>query len=208
MLGLNGREVARVIFTPPAKGLVRLGVTANWVTAIGTAATCAVALTLFPLGHLWLGAVILGALVTTDALDGTMARLAGSSSRWGAFLDSTLDRVADGAIFGGLTIYLITQHDTWGAAAGVAALALGAIVPYARSKAEGLGFTASVGIAERSDRLAVALLAAFVTGVGAPRWVLTLGLTLLALASAITVGQRAFTVHRQSTQATSQGPGT
>lgn len=200
MLGLNGREVAKVIFTPPAKVLVKVGVSANWVTALGTLATCAVALTLFPLGHLWLGAVILGALVCTDALDGTMARLTGAESKWGAFLDSTLDRLADAAVFGGLTIYLIKAHDTWGAAAGVAALAMGAVVPYARSKAEGLGFSASVGIAERSDRLLVALVSAFVTGLGAPRLVLTISLAVLALASAVTVGQRAYTVYRQSSQ--------
>jgi len=204
MLGLNGREVAKVIFTPPAKVLVKLGVTANWVTALGTLATCGVALTLLPLGHLWLGAIILGALVTTDALDGTMARLTDSSSRWGAFLDSTLDRLADAAVFGGLTLYLVRQNDLWGSVAGVAALALGAVVPYARSKAESLGFSAAVGIAERSDRLLVALVAAFVTGVGAPRLVLTISLALLALASAITVGQRAYAVHRQS--ATPQPP--
>ncbi|MCL1897860.1 MAG: CDP-alcohol phosphatidyltransferase family protein [Micrococcales bacterium] len=195
---MNGRNLAKAIFTPPAKVLVKWGVTPNWVTGIGALATSAVALTLFPLGHLWPGALALGALVLTDALDGTMARLTGNSTKFGAFLDSTLDRVADAAVFVGLTIYLVRLHDTLGAVAGVAALALGSVVPYARAKAEALGFSATVGIAERGDRLLVALVAAFAVGLGAPRLVLTIGLAVLALASAVTVCQRAYTVQRQA----------
>jgi CDP-diacylglycerol--glycerol-3-phosphate 3-phosphatidyltransferase len=200
MLGMNGRDLARVIFTPPAKALVRLGVTPDAVTAFGTLATCAVALSLFPTGHLWLGAAILGALVCTDALDGTMARLTGRASKWGAFLDSTLDRIADAAVIGALTIYLARLDDFWGVVAGIGALAFGGVVPYARAKAEGLGYNATVGLAERSDRLLVALVAAFATGVGAPRVVLVAALGLLAVASAITVGQRAAAVYRQAKQ--------
>ncbi|MCL2803210.1 MAG: CDP-alcohol phosphatidyltransferase family protein [Micrococcales bacterium] len=197
MLGLNGRQVAKVVFTPPAKVLVKVGITPNWVTAIGTLATCGVALGLYPTGHLWLASVLLGALICTDALDGTMARLTGTTSKWGAFLDSTLDRVADAAIFGGLTIYLARQGDLWGTVAGVGCLALGAVVPYARAKAEALGLSAAIGLAERSDRLIVALVTAFITGLGAPRLVLVIGLGLLALASAITICQRAWVVYAQ-----------
>jgi len=201
MIGRHGRGAAKTIFTPPAKLLIKLGVSPNWVTVVGALATSAVALTLFPLGYLWPGALALGALVLVDALDGTMARLAGSETKWGGFLDSTLDRVSDAAIFGGLIIYLVRQHDTWGAVAGIVALGLGAVVPYARAKAEALGLIATIGIAERGDRLLVALTTAGVVGLGAPRLVLTISLALLGVASAVTVCQRAYVVYRQSKNA-------
>ncbi|MDR0625960.1 MAG: CDP-alcohol phosphatidyltransferase family protein [Bifidobacteriaceae bacterium] len=198
MLGANSKPLEERVFGRPARWLVRHGVRANAVTVVGVALQCAVALSLFPLGYLWQGAVILGVLVTTDALDGTMARAAGTVSKWGAFLDSTLDRVADAAIFAGLTIFLVLQGHWPGAIMGTAALAAGAIVPYARAKAEALGFKASVGIAERTDRLIVALVAAFLTGVGLSWWVVAGALGLLAVASLVTIGQRAAAVYQQA----------
>jgi CDP-diacylglycerol--glycerol-3-phosphate 3-phosphatidyltransferase len=141
--------------------------------------------------------LVIGALVCTDALDGTMARLTNTASKWGAFLDSTLDRVADAAVFAGLALFFVFRGQPWGAVAGVAALSLGQVVPYARARAEGLGFHAAIGLAERSDRLIVGLVAAAVVGLGADPLVLVIALAVLALASAITVGQRAAIVHRQ-----------
>jgi CDP-diacylglycerol--glycerol-3-phosphate 3-phosphatidyltransferase len=197
VLGVNGRDVARVVFTPPAKALIRLHVTADMVTMAGTVLVVGAALTLFPLGHLWVGALVIGALVCADALDGTMARLENHATRWGAFLDSTLDRVSDAAVFAGLVVYFVRREDTAGACAALAALVLGALVPYARAKAEALGMNATVGIAERSDRLILSLVATFVTGVGASRWVLIGALAVLSVAAAITVGQRARAVWLQ-----------
>jgi CDP-diacylglycerol--glycerol-3-phosphate 3-phosphatidyltransferase len=127
-----------------------------------------------------------------------MARIAGTSSKWGAFLDSTLDRVSDAAVFAGLTIYLARNGHVWGVVAGVAALAAGGIVPYARARAEASGYSASVGIAERTDRLIAVLLATFATGLGLPWWVLGAVLGLLAVASFITVGQRIAVVYKQA----------
>ncbi|MDR1188019.1 MAG: CDP-alcohol phosphatidyltransferase family protein [Bifidobacteriaceae bacterium] len=198
MLGANARPLEQRIFGRPAAWLVKHHVRPNTVTVVGTAVQCLVALTLFPLGLLWPGAVVLGAVATTDALDGTMARLTGTASKWGAFLDSTLDRLSDAAIFAGLTIYLARQGNTWGVIAGIAALAAGAIVPYTRARAEALGYQATVGIAERADRLIVVLVAAFVTGLGLSPVVLAVALGLLAAASLVTVGQRAAVVFRQA----------
>ncbi|MDR1634667.1 MAG: CDP-alcohol phosphatidyltransferase family protein [Bifidobacteriaceae bacterium] len=198
MLGANSKPLEQRIFGRPAAWLVKHHVRANTVTVVGVLAQCAVALTLFPFGYLWQGAVVLSVVVTTDALDGTMARLAGTASKWGAFLDSTLDRLADAAIIAGLTIYLAREGYTGGVIAGVAALAAGAIVPYTRARAEALGYQASVGIAERTDRLIVVLVAAFVTGLGLSPVVLTVALAVLAAASFVTVGQRAATVYRQA----------
>jgi CDP-diacylglycerol--glycerol-3-phosphate 3-phosphatidyltransferase len=200
MLGVNGRGVARVVFTPPARVLIRLHVTADMVTIAGTVATSVAALWLFPAGRLWLGAVVIGVVACGDALDGTMARLTKHSTRWGAFLDSTLDRVADSAVFAGLVIYFALRDDIAGVVAAVAAGALGTIVPYARARAEGLGMSASGGIAERSDRLILTLLATFATGVGASRWVLIGALGALSVAAAITVVQRARAVWVQGAE--------
>ncbi|MDR2347273.1 MAG: CDP-alcohol phosphatidyltransferase family protein [Bifidobacteriaceae bacterium] len=201
MLGAGSKELEERVFGRPARFLVRRGVGPNAVTVAGTVVACGLALTLFPLGCLWPGALALGLVATADALDGTMARLAGSASSFGAFLDSTLDRVSDAAIVGGLTIYLALGGHSWGVAAGVAALAAGGIVPYARARAEAVGYQASRGIAERADRLIVTLLAALLTGLGLPWWVLAGGLGLVAVGGFVTVGQRVAAVHRQSREA-------
>jgi CDP-diacylglycerol--glycerol-3-phosphate 3-phosphatidyltransferase len=130
-----------------------------------------------------------------DMLDGLLARVKGSSGPWGAFLDSTLDRVGDAAVFSGLAIYLARGHQ-WGLA-GVAlyCLVAGNLVSYARARAEGLGVKADVGVAERSERLLVALVAAGLTGLGVP-FVLAIGLWAVALGSTITFGQRVWVVRK------------
>lgn len=194
----NLRSLSTWLFTPVAKLLLRLGVTPDAVTMGGTLGTVVVALWLFPTGHLVAGAWTLGALVLADALDGIMARTAGRSGPWGAFLDSTLDRIADAAIFGGLLLFLLREGSEAGVVVAFACLALGGVVPYARARAEGLGMTAAVGVAERADRLAIALVAALVVGYGAPLGVLVWTLGVLAVLSAITVVQRMATVHRQA----------
>jgi CDP-diacylglycerol--glycerol-3-phosphate 3-phosphatidyltransferase len=211
-LGSKGRGFATAVFGPVAALLVRLRVSPDVVTAAGTLAVMACALGLFPSGRLALGAVLVGACALTDTIDGQMARRLGRTGPWGAFLDSTLDRFADGAIFAGLVLWGAARagdgagpnDPAWAAGAALAGLVLGSIVPYARARAEGLGMTASVGIAERTDRLVVTLVATLAVGLGAPVAVLTLALALLALASAVTVAQRMVTVYRQAT--TAPGP--
>lgn len=194
----NLRSLSTWLFTPVAKLLLRLGVTPDAVTIAGTFGTVVAALWLFPTGHLVAGAWTIGALVLADAIDGIMARTAGRSGPWGAFLDSTLDRVADAAIFGGLLLFFLREGSDAGVVVTLACLALGGVVPYARARAEGLGMTATVGVAERADRLATALVAALVVGYGAPLAVLVWTLGVLAGLSAITVVQRMATVHSQA----------
>lgn len=205
-LGSRGRGFAATVFGPVAAGLVRLGVSPDVVTVAGTIGVTLVALTLLPSGRLFLAAVLIAAFALTDAVDGQMARRIGRTGPWGAFLDSTMDRFADGALFAGLVIWGAVASDGKGgwadplaaAGAALACLALGSIVPYARARAEGLGMTASVGIAERTDRLAVTLAATASVGLGASPVVLTVALGLLAVASLVTVVQRMATVYRQS----------
>ena len=198
--GLRGAMTR--LFTPVARILLRAGVSPDAVTATGTLVVVVTGLWAFPTGHLLVGAVVIGLSALTDSLDGVMARQAGRSGPWGAFLDSTLDRFADAAVFGGLVLwYFGGGHDRLTAVLALACLILGSVVPYARARAEGLGMTASGGIAERADRLVAVLVATAAVGVGLPRAVLTVVLGLLAVASAITVGQRMAAVRRQVLEA-------
>lgn len=192
------RGAAGRVLGPLADALLRMGVSADAVTVVGTLGVVVAALWLFPLGHLFAGTMVIAFFALSDVLDGTMARRAGRSGPWGAFLDSTLDRFADAAIFSGLVVWLAGRgEDPLGAGFGLACLVLGSIVPYARARAEGLGMTASVGIAERGERLLLALTAAGLVGIGVPQVVLTVALGLLAVASAVTIVQRMAAVRSQ-----------
>jgi CDP-diacylglycerol---glycerol-3-phosphate 3-phosphatidyltransferase len=195
------RGFATRFFTPVADRLLRWGVSPDAVTITGTVVVVLAALLLLPTGHLLAGSLVITVFVLTDSLDGVMARRAGRSGAWGAFLDSTLDRFADAAIFLGLTLWFSGRDDAigdWGLGLALACLVLGSIVPYARARAEGLGMTAKVGIAERADRLVAVLVAIFLVGVGLPAVVLVVVLGLLAVASLITVVQRMATVRAQA----------
>ncbi len=208
MLTRHLRRLGAALFTPLASGLVRLGISPDAVTVVGTLGVVAAALWFFPRGEFVVGPLVLTVVVLADSVDGMMARLlaargARRSGAWGAFLDSTLDRVADAAIFVGLVLWFTgpdaeRSSAAAGTAAALACLVLGSLVPYARARAEGLGMTASGGIAERADRITVVLVAVFAHGIGLPAWVLVGALVLLALASAWTAVQRMLAVRRQA----------
>jgi CDP-diacylglycerol--glycerol-3-phosphate 3-phosphatidyltransferase len=171
------------------------------VTITGTVVVTGLALGLLPTGHLFLGALSIGLFALADSLDGVMARASGRTGPWGAFLDSTLDRISDGAVFAGITLWFVLHpevpHSGWGTGAALACLVLGSVVPYVRARAEAVGASASVGIAERADRLAIALVPTASVPFGLPVVVLVVVLTLLAAASLVTVVQRVATVRRQ-----------
>lgn len=199
------RGGAARVLSPVAEALLRRGVSPDVVTIVGTLGVVAAALWLYPLGHLLAGTLVIAVFALTDLLDGLMARRSGRAGSWGAFLDSTLDRFGDAAIFTGLILFFAGRgQDDLTAGLALACLVLGSIVPYARARAEGLGMTASVGIAERADRLAVVLTATGLVGLGLPPVVLTVVLGLLAVASLVTIVQRMLTVHRQARAA--RGP--
>ena len=151
------------------------------------------------------GPLVLLVVLVADSFDGILARATGKSSVFGAFLDSTMDRLADGAVLGSLAAWAALSMPvgalrTVTVAAALVAVVMAATVPYARARAEAIGAAASVGIAERTDRLLVALGATFIVGLGAPQWVLTVGLLYVAIASFITLIQRVFTVSQQVRQ--------
>lgn len=199
MLGNHGRSITRTLFTPLARLLARLHVTPDMVTVAGTVASVAIAWGVLARGYLWQGAVALGVVLFCDSVDGTLARLTGTSSKFGAFLDSTLDRIGDGSVFGALTAWAALgmgagPAPTTVVVAGLVAMVGVGTVPYARARAESIGIEAKVGIAERTDRLVIGLLGAFLTGLGLSPWFLAAGLLWVAFASLFTVGQRiAFT---------------
>jgi CDP-diacylglycerol--glycerol-3-phosphate 3-phosphatidyltransferase len=197
MLNLLRPALGRVL-TPIGKAVARTGVTPNAITITGTVGVVAGALWLYPRGELFWGTLVITAFVLFDMLDGAVARVTGKISKWGAFLDSSMDRVADAAIFSGLILWLAGEGDNL-PLAGVALFCLvaGALVSYIKARAEGVGYTCDVGIAERGERLIIALVAAGLDGLGVP-YALHVGLWLLAVASAITVVQRFAVVRRQA----------
>ena len=199
MLSRHARAVVTRVFTPPARALLRVGVSPDVVTTLGTVGVCVGALAFYPRGSFFWGTIVITVFAFSDTMDGTMARMGGATSRWGAFLDSTLDRIADAAIFAGLVLWFAGRGaDLLLAGLSLYCLVAGSLVSYARARAEGLGMTASVGIAERADRLAVVLLAAGFAGLGVP-YVLPLALWVIAVASTVTVVQRMLVVRRQAT---------
>lgn len=200
------------IWSPVINLLLRWGVSPNTVTLVGTIGVVIGAVVFFPLGYLLVGVLFITTFVFSDLIDGTLARRSGRVSHFGAFFDSTLDRVGDAAIFGGLAMYYVGPgENTWFAALAIYCLSMGAVTSYARAKAESLGWQAKVGIAERADRLVAILvitgLADLLRVLGAPDqvlWAIPITLGLLALASTLTVYQRIRVVYQQAQDAASQ----
>jgi CDP-diacylglycerol--glycerol-3-phosphate 3-phosphatidyltransferase len=193
------RATVTKILGPIARLLLKIGISADIVTVVGTIGVSVGALYFFPRGQVWIGVLVITAFVFSDTIDGIMARESGGSTKWGAYLDSTLDRIGDAAIFGGLVLYYAGMGDnSVMAALALACLILGSVVSYARARAEGLGFTASVGIAERADRLVAVLVAAFFADLFDSTLLLGVVLALLAVASLVTVVQRIMTVRSQA----------
>jgi CDP-diacylglycerol--glycerol-3-phosphate 3-phosphatidyltransferase len=208
MLNVLRPALARLL-TPVGEMLARTPVTPNALTITGAVGVSAGALALFPTGHLFAGTMVCTGFVLADMLDGALARVKGTTGSWGAFLDSTLDRVADASIFGGLVIWFeLGGHNKVLAAVALFCLVAGALVSYAKARAEGLGLRCDVGLAERSERLIIALVATGLSGLGVP-YVLPAGLWLLAAASAFTFGQRVLAVRRAAAEVAddSTGPG-
>ncbi|MDR7086708.1 CDP-diacylglycerol--glycerol-3-phosphate 3-phosphatidyltransferase/CDP-diacylglycerol--inositol 3-phosphatidyltransferase [Aeromicrobium panaciterrae] len=197
------------VWAPLADRLLKWGVTPDQVTIVGTIGVSAGALWFFPRGQFFVGVLVVTAFVFSDIMDGYMARKSGQSSKWGAFLDSTLDRFGDAAIFGGLVLYYSGAFLGKAPEAdlgdprlylclSLACLVLGSITSYARARAESLGMTAKGGIAERADRLVAILVMTGLAGLFEQPWMREITLWALALASLITVFQRLIMVHKQA----------
>lgn len=184
---------------PIARLLLRLGVGPDAVTVVGTLGVAGGALVFFPQGEFVVGVLVVTAFVFSDLVDGQMARLSGRTSSWGAFLDSTLDRVGDAGVFAGLVLWFAGERDAlWLAGLALYCLVMGNLTSYARARAESLGMKANVGITERADRLVVILVATFFAGALDFEPLLIAALVLLAVGSTVTVVQRVLLVRRQA----------
>jgi CDP-diacylglycerol---glycerol-3-phosphate 3-phosphatidyltransferase len=187
------------VVSPIARLLIRLGVSPDAVTVVGTLGVCAGALVFFPRGDLLIGVLVITAFVFSDLIDGYMARLTGRATRFGAFLDSTLDRIGDGAIFAGLALYFAGPGGSeLYLVLALVCLVMGGVTSYARARAEGLGFEAKVGVAERADRLVAILVMTFFADILDLPVLMYVALWALAIASTVTVGKRMWLVRRQA----------
>lgn len=188
MLNAYARTLTDRIVMPVARVLARLGVTPNWLTFAGlvlTVAGMAIALA----GSRIAGALVLALGLAIDAFDGAVARARGSASDFGAFYDSVADRIGDAVIFAGLAWLMLPDPLLF--AAAMAAWATASLTSYIRAKAESLGWTATVGIFERAERVTIVVAALLFDVVG-------LALVVLAVGGAITVVQRVLVVWRQA----------
>lgn len=193
----NARAALAKVVEPVARGLLRIGLSPDAVTVIGTVGVSGSALYFFPRGDFVPGILVMVLFVFSDMLDGTMARLQERTGVWGAFLDSSLDRVADGFIFGSVLIWAVRTESIWVQAAALVCLVGGFLISYARARAESVGLDCAVGIAERTERMLIVLIPAFLYGLGVP-YILPAALFVLAVLVMITVWQRFAHVYRQA----------
>lgn len=186
--------VTRVV-EPTARALIRGKVTPNQVTVIGAVGTVATSLYFFTRGELFVGTLTMLIFIFSDLVDGTMARLGGSTSRFGAFLDSTTDRIVDAALVGSITYYLFSTDDRLHIVAWFA-LAGGYLVSYVKARAEASGFSCEGGFAERPERTIILLVSTGFAGLGIP-YILAVGIWAIAISSFLTVGYRLIQVWQQ-----------
>lgn len=197
MLNVLARARISRVLDPIGASLARAGVSPDVVTVAGTIGVVFGSVVFVARGHLLIGAIVVAVSVLTDMLDGAIARARGRSSKWGAFLDSTMDRIADGVAFASVAYWLALEGRRSAAAAALCCLVLGVIVSYAKARAEGLGLSGNVGIAERSERLIIAGFGALLEVAGVPYGFAAV-LWLLSALAAVTVWQRMHFVWKQT----------
>ena len=206
MLNVFARAHVNRVTEPLGRWLVDRGIAPDAVTVAGTLGSVAASVWFLPRGELFTATVVITVFVLFDLVDGAMARARGHGTPFGAVLDSTGDRLADGALFAGLAWWAlgIGEQRLVGIAALVCLVA-GSLVSYVKARAEGVGLSADGGLVERAERLILALLGTGLEGLGVP-YALAVALWLLAVASLWTFGQRLFAVRRSARQA-EPGPG-
>jgi CDP-diacylglycerol--glycerol-3-phosphate 3-phosphatidyltransferase len=192
---------ARAAFDPLGRALTRAGVTPDAITVLGTAGVIAGSVAFAARGQLVAATIVITFCALLDVLDGAMARARGYGTRFGALLDSTMDRIADGAIFGALAWWMATSGQRALAVVTLVCLVGGQVVSYVKARAEGLGFSCDVGIAERAERLILVGVGGLLTGFGLD-WGLGAIMWLLAILTIVTIVQRIIHVRRQEAAVT------
>jgi len=192
------QQGARRLAARSVHRLARTRVTPNALTAVGVTLCLVSAVIVYfedrnELLAFWLGAAVFLVGSVLDILDGALARRSGKGTQFGAFIDSTTDRVGEAAVLGAIAIVLMRDGDELGLALTVAGLAGGMLVPYARARAEALGLKGEVGFGGRGERVAI-----IVAGLVLAPWLpLTWAMALLTAAAWSTVVQRILVVRRQ-----------
>ncbi|HEX6402488.1 MAG TPA: CDP-alcohol phosphatidyltransferase family protein [Pseudonocardiaceae bacterium] len=198
MLNIFARASVSRFIEPVGARLVRAGIGPDTITIIGTMGTVAAALWLFPLGYLVTGTIVITVFVLLDVLDGAVARARGSGTPWGTVLDATCDRIADGALFAGLTWWcFVVAGDRLLAVAALLCLVSAQVISYIKARAEASGLRADGGMVERAERYIITLLGAGLTGLGVP-FALDVALWLVAGLQLVTVLQRMAAVRRSA----------
>lgn len=201
MLNIFARASVARITDPIGAWLVRRGLTPNAMTLIGTACSTIAALVFFPRGWLLAGTFAVWCFAMFDLLDGAMARAQRQSTKFGAVLDASCDRIADGALLGGVTWWCFAvAGDRLAAAAALVCLVTGQVISYIKARAEAVGLGADGGVIERAERLIVTLVGTGLEGFGVPHAV-HVALGVLAVLSMVTVVQRLWAVHTSAAKA-------
>jgi CDP-diacylglycerol--glycerol-3-phosphate 3-phosphatidyltransferase len=199
MLGIHARPQVNRVVEPVARRIAALVISPDFLTVLGTVGVAGGALGFYPRGQFFVGTLVITAFVFSDMLDGAVARVTGTSGQWGAFLDSTLDRIGDGAVFGSLALWYAGDGDsTTLCAVSIFVLVMSLVTSYAKARAESVGMSCNVGIAERSERLIAALVLVGLSGLLDLPVLRAIALWGLAAATAVTVVQRILEVRRQS----------
>ena len=188
--------VTRLI-TPLARLMIRVGITANGITVVGAVGSWLASFIFFANGNFFVGTLVIALFLLSDLFDGTIARLSGSNgTRFGALLDSTLDRISDAVVIIALIFWSVENERDW-LVPLIASLLLGFLISYIKARAEGLGIPCGVGIAERAERLIVLLTATGLYGLGVTT-AMDVGLWFLVAINAVTVAQRFYVVMRDA----------
>jgi CDP-diacylglycerol--glycerol-3-phosphate 3-phosphatidyltransferase len=202
VLNIHARDAIGKAVDPLGARLARAGVTPNAITVLGTCGVVGAALGFLTIGWWVTGALIVTCFVLLDMVDGAVARAGGTASPFGGVLDSTADRIADAAVFGSLCWYFARHDQRWPLLAALLCLVLGSLTSYIRARAEAAGLNATVGIAERAERMIIVLVGTGLTGTPfRVPYIQVIALWVLVAASTITVVQRLVAVYRQSHRA-------
>ena len=195
MLQRSLRDPVAKIISPIVRLLVKMGVSANIISTIGGLGSIASALYFFPKGDFFIGVIFVTLFVLSDLFDGAVARASNKGeSKWGALLDSTLDRFSDAAIFIGALLFYIESSDPL-VVVILVAVSASFMVSYIKARAESLSIACNGGVAERSERLIIVLVAFGLHGLGVD-YVMAIGLWTVALLSLFTVYQRMMIVYK------------
>jgi CDP-diacylglycerol--glycerol-3-phosphate 3-phosphatidyltransferase len=204
LLKLITKPVERVFYAvtrPLVDGLIRWGVRPNLITTVGTLLVVGSAVA-FGLGWVRVGGLLYLVSGVVDTLDGAVARANAQVTRFGAFYDSTLDRVGDGATFMGIAVYYLlvppesVAYREWAIIISMVAIIASLLVSYARARAEGLGIDCKVGLVQRAERIVGLGIPTMIWGAGPRGLILFAIVAILAVTSVITVIQRMVYVYR------------